>query len=209
MLSKLIRTALAAGAAVALLACTASAARLSTSEQGFEVEWQNFFPQTELLIAAGGNSIVCEITFLGTLNRTIAKTVGVAMGRFTHATMGRCSEGTMIALEATMPWEILYREFSGTLPSYTSIGVSIPRFSLRFRNRAGTLECLISVSAMNPVIARFTTGFGGTIDQFRMEERTRIPLSGSAGCALLTGVYQGAALAINLASTRSLTISLI
>jgi len=145
------RLLLAALGAMLVLSCgvaTASAARLSTSEQRFNLIWAPIFT-TEFGTRVSCPRIVLEGSFH---SRTIVKTVGALIGFISRASLSSpCTGGTAGVLAEGLPWHFLYGGFSGTLPRITSLTFRIIGFA--FSVTAGGLPaCLYRSTTTSPAV---------------------------------------------------------
>ena len=128
---KLAITALVASAALAALVGSASAGRLSISNQNIRVVWSS------LEFKSSGVEVRCRVTIEGSFHtRTIAKVRGSLIGYLTKAIVARpCTGGTAWAHSGeanevlggsftnNLPWHITYEDFAGTLPNITSLRI--------------------------------------------------------------------------------------
>lgn len=117
--SKLLAAALAATALLGLAVQSASANRLSIneSERGFKAVWTTLNLNAERTLAR------CPVTLEGTFEvSSLAKRPGTRLGTVTGATAGTCS---MRLLRETLPWEITYNSFTGTLPNITGVTLNL------------------------------------------------------------------------------------
>jgi hypothetical protein len=104
---------------------TASARNLELSAQGLLVSWSRIEWQTSAA------TIRCPITLDGSFHsRTIPKTVNLLIGAITEVRIkeASCTGGSMSINNATLPWHILYRGFTGSLPAITSVRTAIARY---------------------------------------------------------------------------------
>jgi hypothetical protein len=204
-------------AALLLLATSASARNVSTSEQNVRATF------TSLEFAAG-TTIRCRITLEGSFHaRTIAKVVGSLMGAVTRAIVAHpCTNGEAWADNGTeseplgtapnrIPYHLTYESFTGTLPNVTAITGAISRFSfviqtsifgLTCRGRYGRLEDSVSGTAAREA--------GGGITSFTPSGRASLveQLGPSAVCPS-TGTFSGTGTATALSNGARLTITLI
>jgi len=141
---------LAATIALSTLVSTASAGRLSISEQNIRAVW------SALEFEASGITIRCSITVEGTFHyRSIIKVERSLIGYVTRGIVRRpCTGGTSWAYNGTetnevlggtfansLPWHNTYEGFSGTLPSIQSVSMSIDGFRFRIRDPVFGLLC--------------------------------------------------------------------
>jgi hypothetical protein len=167
---KLIVTALAASAMLALAVGTAHAGWLSISEREFDVRWR------EMIFANNVNSATlrCAMTLLGTFHSsTIRKIRGLLGGAIDHvvlapepnatpATRTPCTGGAVTILTETLPWHLRYDSFSGALPRITLLKVQLINASFRSFLSTDGVTCLTRTDAAEParanIVANETTG---------------------------------------------------
>src|SRR5215218_2592066 len=126
---KLILTALAASLLLAAAVSTASAARLSTSNQNLRLTF------TSLEFEGSEITIRCQVTLEGSFHtRTIAKVAEALTGAVTKAIVKSetCTGGRGAAFNGvetyngtttpnTLPWHVQYKGFTGTLPNIETL----------------------------------------------------------------------------------------
>jgi hypothetical protein len=123
--AKPILTALIAALLLASAVGTASAGRLSISNQQFRVNW------SRLEFISEGQDARCQVTLEGSFHsRTINKTPGALIGAITKINVKTEScEGSADARPARAPpWHVTYEAFTGTLPNPTRIRLLMQRF---------------------------------------------------------------------------------
>jgi len=136
--SRLILTLLSAAVLTAALTNTSTARSLSTSSQ----------PMRATLRALGfrepaGGITTCEVTLEGSLHsRTIAKGTYNLIGHITRAELREesCTAGTATIRRESLPWNVRYQGFEGTLPRIERILVLVAGASFRIRANFGTCE---------------------------------------------------------------------
>ncbi|MGN6189050.1 MAG: hypothetical protein ACTHOE_09135 [Conexibacter sp.] len=145
-----VLSAVAATVLLALLASTASAARLESSSQTLRTAFTSLrFRETF------GSTTDCAVTLEGSLHsRTIQKVAGTLVGYITNAALGACAAGTATILTETLPWHLRYLAFSGTLPNITRIIFNLIGFAFRFRFPTGS-NCLARSTPEEPLIPTF------------------------------------------------------
>ena len=148
--AKLALTALAASLLLAAMVSTATATRLSTSNQTIRATWDS-------LEFTFWITVRCKVTLEGSFHgRTIAKVARSLIGAITNAQVKAesCTNGTASAFNGveryngtttpnTLPWHLTYESFTGTLPNINSIRVLLQRFRLGFE----AVGCAIQVGA--------------------------------------------------------------
>jgi len=134
--AKLGMTAVVAAVLFASLATAASARSLSTTEQGFRVNWSSLEFTSEIV------TIRCRVTLAGSFHtRTIAKVARSLIGYLTSAIVAHpCTNGEAWAdngteaaplgtLASRLPWHVTYESFTGTLPNITGITLLLRNLS--------------------------------------------------------------------------------
>ena len=167
----------AVGASLCMLAVvsTASANRLSVTEHEFRAVFNNLQAQTD-----SGYFITCNVTIEGSLvGRTIAKTVGSLAGRITRATVGTCSQNSLIILPESLPWHLTYVGFTGTLPAINLVNANV--IGAEIRGSVFGLGCLGTSTAESPLRFEFRREAGGRVVEVRANNTFRIPVGGF-GC---------------------------
>lgn len=174
---RLILALAAATATLAVVTTAASATRLEipNSERGFRIQWPS------LTLEAAGVRIVCPITLSGSFAlRTFAKRAGTRIGGVTAATAGACTEGTWTFLAETLPWEITYNSFGGSLPTITSLTWNLLRISWQITNG---ITCLARSEVSRPLRFIYTVS-GESITGARADETATITTTGGFFCTL-------------------------
>jgi hypothetical protein len=175
--SKLLIAAITAIALLGMAVSSASAGHFEISnwERGFRIAWN------PLRLTAGSNEIDCPVTLEGTFRaHTFAKIARNGVGSVTSASLGACTRGTATILTATLPWEVSYQSFAGTLPNITSVTLNLIRAS--FNAETGTIACLARTESGRPARGIAEVGAGGAITGFEAEPNARIETSGSFFC---------------------------
>lgn len=159
------RLAMTTVVAIAVLGVTvgaASARRFSLSSQSFRGVWSEM----------GFNATHCEIILEGTFHaRTFSKVVETLIGHITRVTVvDAACRATVIPLTLTLPWRIVYRGFTGTLPSITTIRANVLGAAILMRDvEAFGLrnECLWLTEEEHPLRIEFIRSVGGTLTSIR------------------------------------------
>jgi hypothetical protein len=165
---------LATACVLALGVATASASRLSVSNQSISVTWSS--------LRFNEGRAQCPVTLEGTLHgRTIAKVAGTLIGYIVRARTSRCSVGTAVLLSvedgqtSTLPWHIRYASFSGTLPVVTAVRWYIVGFSYRIVKE---LEfCLYTSTVARPALLDISREGSGALTTGRFFGTEAIPLT--------------------------------
>jgi hypothetical protein len=202
--SKLLFTGLAAAILLAAAVSTASARTIRVSEPNYKAIWR------PLTFEAAGTRIECNVTLLGKFDSsTIAKTTD-KKGTITHADLSLpCTGGTATILRETLPWDVNYVSFVGTLPNITSVRVALIRASFRVDPTSVFLPaCLVRTTAEHPATGDIVIS-RGLVTGLRANEETRIPLP--SGLCELAGEsdFVGTGNVTNLPGTASITVTLI
>jgi hypothetical protein len=134
--AKVVLTALAAAAVLASAVATASAGKLSTSEQSIRTSW------TSLEFVGGPVTVRCRVTLEGSFHsRTIAKVREALAGAITRAIVAhRCTNGEawydngvepqpLGVAPQRLPFHLTYESFATSLPNITSINLLLSRVS--------------------------------------------------------------------------------
>ncbi len=192
---------------LALAVTGASARNLRISNQHTRIVW------SALRFVAGGRTITCHVTLEGSfVEATAPKTVGTLLGRITRAAFNTCSGGSATVLTATLPWHIVYRGFTGTLPRITSVQVGILGLSFEVQQE-GTIACLAATEANNPAVGNINLeeSGNGTVTELNALVEAEIPLRGGGGLCAFAGRihFEGAGSVTVLTSTTRITITLI
>jgi len=195
--SKLVLTAIGATLLMAFAVGTASAGRLSISNQNFRVTF------SDLEFTAGELRNDCHVTLEGSLHsRTINKVLGSLIGYITRVQTGQCNLGTTILTE-TLPWHISYEGFSGTLPEITLI-------IIRARGNFRVVTCLAAAE----FFGRFSVEPGTHVvtgAEVPLERNEGLPLTGvlcpSPRLGNLRSVGMGSVML--LGATTRITVTLI
>jgi hypothetical protein len=202
MRSKLFLVGMGAALMLAMAVSTASANSLRVSSASWKAVW------TPLSFSAGGATVRCNVTLEGSWeSTTIAKRAG-KIGSVTGAALNSCSGGTATVLSGTLPWEVHYVSFAGTLPRISSVKISLigARFAV---DPEGSLPaCLVGTTSTSPAYG-FVNLSGGSVTGLRADETTGIPLGGSFFCEIGgDGTFAGTA-SVENGSGAGVTVSLI
>ncbi len=136
----LLMTLLIGTLALTAAANAASANNLSVNEDEFELIWR------PITFEAGVASIECNLTLLGHFHtRTINKTPGTLVADIDHGRIQGCEGGILEFLDETLPWNVRFEEWQGTLPTgIANIGVTVsnPRFRMEVSSFANCLTAI-------------------------------------------------------------------
>jgi len=212
--SRLILTALAASALLALAVGDAAAGRFSANERNFELIWDNALPgktKFELIGNSAGVNIQCKLTLLGRFSsNTILKVTGINQSTINHGELNECEGGTATIRAETFPWNLRYRSFTTSLPNIKSISTGL--IGARFRSESGGTTCETQTEANHPGIGIIEGGLEttGEPENIIADRNGRIPLRGSFFCGFAgEGEFGGTGLVRNLPRTAKIRVTLI
>jgi hypothetical protein len=206
---RLLLTSLATVFVLALGVATASAVRLSVTNQSISITWSTF--------RFNEGRAQCPVTLEGSLHaRTITKTSGLLIGYIVRGRTSACSVGSAVLLTpedgqtSSLPWHIRYDSFAGTLPAITRIRWHIFGFSYRIVKELET--CLYTSTPTRPALLDLTREGGGsgalTTGSFFGTEA--IPLAaGNIAVCEQSGLLGGSGAVTLQGSSTRVTISLI
>jgi hypothetical protein len=160
--SRLLLAVLASASLLAVLVGASAGNRLAMSETGFRV---TFSPLS--FIPSFGSTVRCPVTLHGSFHsRTVTKTNGALIGYVNAASVTTCEAGRLRFNAETLPWHIQYNSFGGTLPSVTSITISIirPSFEVQGEIFGIRVTCRYTTTTQSYILAREATR--GVITQF-------------------------------------------
>ena len=111
---------------LAVLATLALATGAASASRGLEVGTPGTIRNGgRLTFGGGGFTIVCSFTKVLTLHRSIAKTAGTLVGYVKDMRIDNCERGQLRPLAGQLPWHVVYRSFSGTLPRIAVVRLAI------------------------------------------------------------------------------------
>jgi len=142
-----------AGATVLLgaLVSTASAGRLSSSHATL----RSTFSRVDF--TGGFGTVECAITLEGSLHsRSINKVPLGLIGSITRAIVGVCPRGSATILQESLPWNVRYMSFTGTLPNITAINVRVLYPAFRIREPTFGITCLALTENEEPSFGTFS-----------------------------------------------------
>jgi len=214
---KLGLAALIATVALGTMVSTASAGRLSISNQNIRVTWSALEFES-----GGGITIRCSVTVEGSFHyRVSAKIAGSLSGYITRAIVRRpCTGGTAWDYNGTevnevlggtfansLPWHMTYQGFGGTLPAITSLIDVLSGARHRIRDPFFGLLCDYTTGAngnATGTASRDTTT--GTVDRMVAGGRIRSETAGCPEANFTTRPEDG--LITVLGSTTRITVTL-
>ncbi|MFL5909756.1 MAG: hypothetical protein ACJ768_04200 [Gaiellaceae bacterium] len=193
----------------------ASARAFSFDDNNFRAAWNSIEFASESI-----TSIRCPLTLEGTfVSRTVAKRVGAVIGRVIRADVrgglaaGECTNGSVRANTETLPWDIAYDSFAGTLPNITSVRLSLVGASFE----ADSLDFLIPKCRSTMTITEPGGGsvsvireVGGVLrfERYRADETRRIVCRDPFEFNI-RGAFSGEAAMTRRGSTTRIAVSLI
>jgi hypothetical protein len=177
---------LPAALVMALAVGSASANRLSYSNQSFRITWSSL----TFSGSGGGFPITCPVTLEGSFHSsTMAKTTELQVAHITRAAVGTCQEGTGAILRESLPWRVTFRSFSGTLPNITSVRHYLIGAAFQVEPGFG-IVCLATTSTEFPAAGDANREAGGNITSLTPDSSLAIPVTGSPQCPL-AGIFSG------------------
>jgi len=174
--STVLLAALTSAIILAAAAGTGSANRLSFSSTTFRAVWRPLTFSESLFAPAR-----CPVTLEGRFNSaTINKTTAAPIGQVTRTAVGACEENAATALTETLPWDLTYQNFSGTLPVIGTIRVYL--LGAAFRFRSGISTCTATTEVLHPaqLITEIQREMGGALHliNLRADPSKFIPCAG-------------------------------
>lgn len=187
MLKLLRLTPILAALVLAVAASSASANAIGLSSNSFRIVW------APMSLEGAGSTISCGITLEGSFHSTsFAKTRGAQVGHIYRAPQPTgCTGGTATLLQGTLPWEVVYQGFTGTLPNIERISFEFLGYSFRLDPSGITPACLARTTTTNSWSGDFIREAGGSITGVRSDEADSIPLSEGFGCEFFVGRWVG------------------
>lgn len=157
-LSKLLLAVVGATVLLGALVSSASAGRLSSSENRLTATW------ARMNFSGGLGTVECEVVLAGTLHsRSIVKTIGTLIGFITAANVSRCSRGGATVLRETLPWRMHYNGFGGSLPNISSIATTVLGSAFRIREPTFGITCLALTEAEEPATGLYNISGGAVV----------------------------------------------
>jgi len=200
-----VAAALTATLALALAVGSASANRLSYSENRFRIIWASL-----TFSESGGNfPITCPVTLEGSfVARTVAKTREATVGYINRASVNSpgCTEGQATILSETLPWTVKFQSFTGTLPNITSVRHSLIGAAFQVEPGLG-IVCLARSSEAHPAAGEANREAGGNITSLTPDASLPLPITGNA-CPS-AGIFGGSGEVYVQGTTQRVRLSLI
>jgi len=201
--------ALTATLLMGLAVSSATAGRLSLSNQRFRAVWSplRFFGE-------GGieAEIRCPVTLEGSFHSaTIQKVLRSLIGYVTRAISGAgraCASGSATVLAETLPWHITYEGFSGTLPRITRIRLLLRRVA--FIVEPGlSIRCLYRENGTAQAAGEAIVEAGGAITGLEADRTIRLPLFSGGGFCPTEGGFEGTGTVTLQGAATRITVRLI
>lgn len=159
-----------AGLAILLL-CLAASVGSANSGIGLEPSGRTVTLTSEALVFSSSFArVTCPVTLTGSLEKGFQKVETILIGPITGATLAErsCTGGTARIARETLPWEVEYFSFAGTLPNITSLNLGIEEIS--------ALVEALGVGCLFRGTPRARTGRGTEVTELRLDETVRIPV---------------------------------
>jgi hypothetical protein len=178
--SRLILASLTATLLMALaVSATASARAFSVSNRNFRIVWTSL----EFTDASGFDSLKCRVTLEGSFHeQTIAKGLKDVIGHVSRARLAgeRCTGGSATLHQESLPWEVTYSGFTGTLPGILTIWVLMS--GAKFQIKTPLVgPCTAITEERSQARGNIILNGAREAETFRPDRETRIPLTG-LGC---------------------------
>jgi len=176
---RLWRTAILSGAVLALAAGTCSASRfeITNALNGFKGLW------TRMNFSGGFGTVECEVLIEGQFLRwTNYKLVGLQYGNVLISEVLRCARGGMTIATETLPWPILYRSYTGSLPIPSALSMTIIGMGFRIREPFFGATCTVRPETSSVILTGGIT-IAGVINSYT--------ISGSNQCSGFNGSVEG------------------
>ena len=108
----------------------------------------------------------------------------------TRSTVGTCSEGNATILAESLPWEVTYQSFSGTLPTITGVRYALIGAAFQVEPGLGVV-CLARTTAESPGRGRCQPRRQRQrITSLIPDSSLAIPMTGSLACPT-SGIFTG------------------
>ena len=159
--------ALVAAGVLFVVTGASSARSFSLTEAGFAAGWRS------MSFTMSGTTLRCQVYMEGSFaSRTLAKVVGSHVGsvEIAFATEGICTGGSATVKEETLPWNVEYNSFTGTLPNIT--GLKLEVIGTGFKTEVSGLRCEFLTSTREPLMMRITVSSGAMRELEPLREST-------------------------------------
>ncbi len=188
-----ILLAIAAAAATAVVAGSASATqlRVSPAERGFRLTWSDF--RVTHTFNGTQYAVRCPVTFEGSFHNPIAKTAGGLIGLVTRASIAEAECTGIIGIDdddiyplnlrflaETLPWHLQFSSFTGTLPAIGQLWVALAGVALETEGFVFELICLYQSTTREPSRFILERESRGTWVNGRLDSSVAIPRTGAA-----------------------------
>ena len=184
---------------------TASAGRLSVSNNRFRIVWAS--------ITLDPGNIRCNVTIEGSFHSgTIQKRVDALIGYVSRpivAPPAQCTNGEATIVQESLPWHVRYRGFTGRLPSISGISFGLVGARLRVHVNSLGSTCEMITTPEHPFVGIGEANETGTLTGLRADENGRIPLAGLCGVFGTEGAYTGTGAVTLLNAATRITVRLI
>jgi len=196
---------LAAALTMALAVGLASAGRLSYSSQTFRIVWASL-----TFSESGGNfPITCPVTLEGSFHSaTLQKVLNATVAQITRAIVNdpACSEGHATILGESLPWDVTYQSFTGTLPNINGVRHKLINAAFQIEPGLG-IVCLAQASNTFPAAGDANRDARGNITSLTPDSSLAIPVTGTA-CPT-AGIFSGSGEVFVQGTTSRVRLSLI
>lgn len=195
---------LAAACALLVAASPSAAEPLLVEPAGIRAVW------SPMSFTNGLVTIRCAVTLEARFRaETITPTPGAVVGTVTRASTSGCSGGTVSFLTGTLPWNLEFQSFTGTLPEIT--GVELEVIGAAVQATAGGVTCLFQSTGGSPLKALATIRSGAVeVTGLRADETAPIPIfSGGFLCGVGGGRVAGTATVTDASGTSEVDVALL
>ena len=160
-----------------------------------------------LTVEAGGSRIVCPVTLEGSFGGpTFHKARGIRVATIDRAAKGVCTEGSATLLTETLPWELQYSSYGGTLPNIE--GIAWLELGMAFRVSNG-ISCLATTEVNEPGRGISRVGAGGAINELQADTSALIGVGGGFFCEFGTKAHFAGTATFKTAEGAAWTLRLI
>lgn len=165
---------LSAALLMALATGSASANAISYSEQHFRIMWASL----TFSGSGGGFPITCPVTLEGSFHEsTFAKVERALVAHITRASVGECDEGSATILEESLPWDVQYASFTGSLPRIATVRHYLVGAEFAVEPTFDVV-CLAYSTAESPAAGDASREAGGDIISLTALRELAIPVRG-------------------------------
>jgi hypothetical protein len=165
---------------MSLTADGAGALMLSVGTRNYTATWRAVRFVVEELVTT------CNLTLEGSFHSSTLKKIERApVGQISRASLGTCSGFITSLLTETLPWQVEYGSFEGTLPAIERVRLRLIGFSIRMTIG---VNCLARSESNRPAVVRANREAGGTITSLTGEGASAISFS---NCAIFNVGLEG------------------